>query len=274
MNKEKFDQENFHEAGFAVIENFYNYETEVLPIIKGISDIIEQVAKHKKINLIEKGEIANLKVNIMSLIAEDRLLGAVIYDAVKQIPEFLALVANIKNKKILEKIHPSIQLGVAAAGYGIRMDLPNEEKFRTFWHQEFPAQLRSSKGVVFWTPLLEITEKLGPVEICKGSHSEGYREVFNEKASEKTGAYSLRLKNEESIIKQFDQVAPLTKPGDLILMDYYTLHQSGRNTTDYPRWSIQFRYFDFDNPFGRKTNWKGSFAEGIDFEKVLQSSGS
>ena len=122
--------------------------------------------------------------------------------------------------------------------------------------------------------LLEITEKLGPVEICKGSHSEGYREVFNEKASEKTGAYSLRLKNEESIIKQFDQVAPLTKPGDLILMDYYTLHQSGRNTTDYPRWSIQFRYFDFDNPFGRKTNWKGSFAEGIDFEKVLQSSGS
>ena len=57
-------------------------------------------------------------------------------------------------------------------------------------------------------------------------------------------------------------------------MDYYTLHQSGRNTTDYPRWSIQFRYFDFDNPFGRKTNWKGSFAEGIDFETVLQSSGS
>ena len=102
MNKEKFDQEVFHEAGFAVIENFYNYETEVLPIIKGISDIIEQVAKHKKINLIEKGEIANLKVNIMSLIAEDRLLGAVIYDAVKQIPEFLALVSNIKNKKILE----------------------------------------------------------------------------------------------------------------------------------------------------------------------------
>ena len=85
MSKEKFDLENFHEAGFAVIENFYNYETEVLPIIKGISDIIEQVAKHKKINLIEKGEIANLKVNIMSLIAEDRLLGEVIYDAVKQI---------------------------------------------------------------------------------------------------------------------------------------------------------------------------------------------
>ena len=53
-------------------------------------------------------------------------------------------------------------------------------------------------------------------------------------------------------------------------MDYYTLHQSGKNKADHPRWSIQFRYFDFDNQFGRETSWQGSFAEGIDFKKVLE----
>ena len=53
-------------------------------------------------------------------------------------------------------------------------------------------------------------------------------------------------------------------------MDYYTLHQSGKNQADHPRWSIQFRYFDFDNQFGREISWKGSFAEGIDFKKVLE----
>ena len=274
MTKENLNQENFHQEGFAVIENFYNYENEVFPIINGISDIIRQVAKHNNIKLVENDEYFDLKVNVMKLIAKDRRLGAVVYDAAKQIPEFLALVSNVKNKRILKKIHPNIQAGIAAAGYGIRMDLPNEEKFRTFWHQEFPAQLRSSKGIVFWTPLLEVTKLIGPVEICKGSHAEGYQEVYNENSDGKTGAYSLRLKNEELMLEKFEHVAPLTKPGDLILMDYYTLHQSGRNTGTYPRWSIQFRYFDFDNPFGRETAWKGSFAEGVDFEKVLRRSGS
>ena len=154
-----------------------------------------------------------------------------------------------------------------------RMDLPNEDKFRTFWHQEFPAQLRSSKGIVFWTPLLEVTELLGPVEICKASHTEGYKEVFNEGSGGKTGAYSLRLTNEKQLVEKFIKVAPLTKPGDLILMDYYTLHRSGKNKANHPRWSIQFRYFDFNNKFGRETSWKGSFAEGIDFKKILEKSG-
>ncbi len=270
MTNKNLSCESFHQAGFAVIENFYNYETEVLPIINGISDIIQQVAKETKISLVDQGKLTDLKVNIMKLVAEDRRLGAVIYDAAKQIPEFLALVSSNKNKKILKKIHPGIQAGVAAAGYGIRMDLPKEEKFRTFWHQEFPAQLRSSKGVVFWTPLLEVTELLGPVEILKASHTEGYKEVYNANSDGKTGAYSLRLKNEKQIVEKFIKVAPLTKPGDLILMDYYTLHQSGKNQADHPRWSIQFRYFDFDNQFGRETSWKGSFAEGIDFKKVLE----
>ena len=194
-----------------------------------------------------------------------------------QVPAMMSMIFGIRMAillspimKILKEIYPGIQAGVAAGGYGIRMDLPKEEKFRTFWHQEFPAQLRSSKGVVFWTPLLEVTELLGPVEILKASHTEGYKEVYNENSDGKTGAYSLRLKNEEQLVEKFTKVAPLTKPGDLILMDYYTLHQSGKNQADHPRWSIQFRYFDFDNQFGRETSWKGSFAEGIDFKKVLE----
>ena len=272
MTTAKFSHQNFHQTGFAVVQNFYNYDTEIFPIIKGISKIIRQVANHKGINLSDGDEINDIKLNMMALITQDRQLGAVVYDAAKQIPEFLALVANIKNKEILKKIHPSMQAGVAAAGYGIRMDLPNEDKFRTFWHQEFPAQLRSSKGIVFWTPLLEVSELLGPVEICKGSHIGGYKEVYNENSDGKIGAYTLRLKDEENLLKEFTKVAPLTKPGDLILMDYYTLHQSGKNKGNHPRWSIQFRYFDFNNRFGRETEWRGSFAEGIDFKEVLKRS--
>ena len=117
---------------------------------------------------------------------------------------------------------------------------------------------------------MRVTEALGPVEICAGSHLEGYRSVFEEKTSGKSGAYSLRLNDEDRLVGQFEKVAPLSQPGDLILLDYYTLHRSGRNKASHPRWSVQFRYFDFDDSFGRQINWRGSFAEGVDFQKALE----
>ena len=53
MTSAKFSHQNFHQNGFTVLKNFYNYETEILPIIKGISKIIRQIANHKEIQLSE-----------------------------------------------------------------------------------------------------------------------------------------------------------------------------------------------------------------------------
>ena len=266
----KIEGQSFKQNGYLVLKNFYDYDREILPVVQAIADIIRDVAAYNKIYLDYEDPMDFLRAGMMQLVSTDRRLGGVVYDAVKQIPEFMALVSSKKNKQILSELYPNLQAGIAAAGYGIRIDFPLENKFKTFWHQEFPAQLRSSRGVVFWTPLLGITRKLGPVEICEGSHQKGYREVFNEHSDGKQGAYSLRLKNEKKLVDSFDKVSPLTSPGDLILMDYFVLHQSGVNECDYPRWSVQFRYFDFNNEFGRKTNWRGSFADGVDFKEVLR----
>lgn len=270
----KAEKHSFKKNGYLVLKNVYDYEREILPVIQTIASIIDDVAAHHKIYIDCKSPMDFLRNGIMQLASADRRLAGVVYDAVKQIPEFMALVSNKKNKLILSELYPNMKAGIAAAGYGIRIDFPLENKFKTFWHQEFPAQLRSSKGVVFWTPLVDITRKLGPVEICEGSHHKGYLEVYNENSEGKLGAYSLRLKNEKDLVNSFDKVSPLTSPGDLILMDYFTLHQSGVNECDYPRWSIQFRYFDFNNEFGRRTSWQGSFADGVDFRKVLKQEGT
>ena len=159
--------------------------------------------------------------------------------------------------------------GVAGGGYGIRIDIPFEDTFRANWHQEYPAQLRSVDGVVFWTPLLSISPELGPVEFCLASHQEGPLPVQSgDPNPEKQGAYALTIRNEQEVLKRYEHVAPLTEPGDLVIIDFLVLHASGLNRSKRPRWTMQFRYFNFKEATGMGHGWKGSYAAGIDFRDI------
>lgn len=70
------------------------------------------------------------------------------------------------------------------------------------------------------------------------------------------------------MIAKYDKVAPLTKPRDLVIIDFLVLHASGYNRGTRPRWSMQFRYFNFAEPTGRSHAWRGSYAAGVDFRKI------
>ena len=160
--------------------------------------------------------------------------------------------------------------GIAAGGYGIRIDNPSEDRFRAEWHQDYPAQLRSLDGLVFWSPLVPITADMGPIQFCRGSHNNGAVPVFTKSIAgrNKGGAYALHLKDEANLLERYLKIAPLTSPGDLVIIDFLTLHASGFNRSDRSRWSLQFRYFNFDDPTGLAHGWKGSFAAGVDFKQI------
>lgn len=260
----------FDRDGFALIKSFYDFERDVLPIQQGIREILALVTKKYGVNARCSTPDEALKNAYPALIAANRAWGGEVYDAVKQVPAFLAIVANAANSALFSAIRPGSAPAIAAGGYGIRIDNPNEEKFKAPWHQEFPAQLRSLDGVVFWSPLVEIRPELGPVEIAAGSHREGPIAVYADDAGiGKSGAYALRLEGEAERLAKYEQVAPLTKPGDLLIMDFLTLHQSGTNTGSHPRWSMQWRYFNFRDPSGVKIGWRGSFAAGQKFQDIL-----
>jgi hypothetical protein len=206
----------------------------------------------------------------LALVAQDRRLGGVVYDAVKQIPAFVRLVASQRHEALFRQLRDTDLAGVAAGGYGIRIDIPGEERYRADWHQEYPAQLRSMDGLVFWSPLVPISEAMGPVKICPGSQREGLLPVMTNDPDQpgKGGAYGLVLKGRDDLIMGYQQVAPLTRPGDLIVMDFLTLHASGVNVSDRCRWSMQSRLFNFRDPTGISYGWCGSYAAGIDFQKI------
>jgi ectoine hydroxylase-related dioxygenase (phytanoyl-CoA dioxygenase family) len=111
---------------------------------------------------------------------------------------------------------------------------------------------------------------MGPVEVCPGSHKAGLVPVYEDDGGVgQTGAYALRLDREAERLSQYERIAPLTKPGDLLVMDFLTLHASGHNNSDRARWTMQWRLFNFADPVGIKIGWRGSFAAGLKYQDVL-----
>lgn len=263
--------EAFQRDGVLVVPSFYDLGTQLLPIQRAIHHVIGQVMlRHGLGDDRALFDAENFDDGYSTLIGTDRSWGGEVYDAVKQIPSFIRLLADPRHEQVFAQLRPGSAPAIAANGYGIRIDNPAEDRFRAQWHQEYPAQMRSLDGLVFWSPLRAVPEELGPVRFCPGSHSDGPIPVLTrpEPGNERRGAYALRLKDEAHAIGRYRQIAPLTLPGDLVLIDFLTLHASGYNRSTRARWSLQFRYFNFNDPTGRDHGWKGSFAAGVDFRGI------
>jgi hypothetical protein len=256
--------EAFRVDGYLVLPKFYDIEQEVEPVRVGIHDIIGLVAQERGIAL-HRGPYSpeTFDAGYSTLKTIDRSLASIVYDAVKQLAAFVSLTASAKNVEVFRRLRGTDVVGIAGGGSGLRIDNPDETKYLAWWHQEYPAQLRSLDGVVFWSPLRRLTAELGPVEILPRSHSEGPIPVWRDDGGTgRQDAYALRLHNEAEVVGRYPMVAPLTQPGDLVLMDFLTVHRSGVNRSKEPRWTMQWRYFNFRDGTGRGMGWAGSFAAG------------
>jgi hypothetical protein len=261
----------FAGQGYLLAEKFYDYESEIRPVQEDICTIVSLVARKYQIDTPPPATPEEAMTRTYpAIVAADRSYGSEIYDAVKQIPAYWALVGNSRNTELFKALRPNSIPGIAAGGAGIRIDNPGEEKYRAAWHQEFPAQLRSLDGVVFWSPLLPVAPEMGPVELCPGSQKVGPLPVYEDDGGVgQTGAYALRLDRETELLAKYERIAPLTRPGDLLVMDFLTLHASGRNVSNRPRWTMQWRLFNFADPVGIKIGWRGSYAAGVRYQDVL-----
>jgi hypothetical protein len=261
----------FHNEGLLVLKNFYKKD-EIISVQRGIYDVIGQVAlKFGFLNNRPLFKQDNFDVNFLNYLKQDRQFGGIVYDQVKQIPEFLNLMSTSRHVEVFKQLRENSFPLVAGGGYGIRMDHPNEDKFRAFWHQEYPAQLRSINGIVFWSPLVDMSPEIGPVSFLPKSHLEGPLKVFQDFGSQgqsRVGAYTLRLSKEDALLEKYSSTAPLLEIGDVVCVDYLTVHASGFNRSHRTRWSMQYRYFDMADESGRAFNWQGSYAGGVNFSDI------
>lgn len=261
--------QRFRRDGVLVIRNFYA-AADVHAVQFGIYNIIGRVLERHSLPDERRPFSAEcFDDGFNAVIQFDRSLGAEVYDAIKQIPAFIRLLSSAVHEDVMRILRPGSQPGIAAGGYGIRIDIPNEDHFRALLHQEYPAQLRSLNGLVFWSPLVPISEDMGPVNFLLASHKEGPLPVVTDHSDAgRKGAYSLRLYDEAHYTAKYPASAPLSDPGDVVIIDFLLLHSSGINRSQRPRWTMQFRYFDFSEPTGMSHGWRGSYASGVDFRSI------
>lgn len=267
----KKHKRTFFEDGVVVLNNFFDIESEIRPIQRAIYQIIGLVMERHSVSIVrDPFEGDNFDSGYSELIKISRDYGGEIYDLVKQIPAFLRLISSTKAEQLFCHLRDTDAPGVGAASYGIRIDNPWEEQFRSQWHQEFLFQPQSLDGIVFWTPLVPMTADMGPVIICKRSHKDGLCNYSKPNAyANKTGAYQIGIKGEDAVVARYNKTAPLTSPGDLILMDFLTIHSSGFNYSHRSRWSIQHRFFNWKDETGMRIGWRPSVTLGADVEKIF-----
>ncbi len=264
-------REDLVQNGVMIIKQFFDIEKDIYPIQKAIYQIIGLVMQRHELSIARQPfDGNNFDSGYAELLRADRKYGSEVYDLVKQIPAFLRLISSARCEQLFCELRGSNLAGIGAASYGIRIDNPFEEQFRSQWHQEFLFQPQSMDGVVMWTPLVPILPDMGPVIVCIESHKDGLCTYSKSKPYEqKSGAYKIGILNDEQVAGRYEQVSPLTEPGDLIVMDYLTIHQSGLNISDRSRWSIQFRFFNFHEPTGMRIGWKASVTAGTDIETIF-----
>ena len=265
------DKAFLKEEGYLLIKNFFDFEQDIAPIQEAIYAVIGLVAKRHGISLNrEPFNKDNFDNGYNDLLAIDRSYASEIYDLVKQIPSFLRLISHQKSDDLYREIRETNISGIGIGSYGIRIDNPSEDKFKSHWHQEFLFQPQSIDGLVFWTPLLPVTQDMGPVIILPKSHKDGLCTYSRPaKYAGKVGAYQIGIYDEDEVVSKYNQVAPLTEPGDLLLMDFLTIHGSGINRAIHSRWSIQNRFFNYEDPTGLQIGWKGSITGETQVEKVF-----
>jgi hypothetical protein len=252
--------------GYLCIPGFYDVESEIVPIQRGIYDLIGLVADEAGIELEREAfSPADFDGGLNELLATDRALVSRIYDATKKLWSYVKLACSGKNGEIAAAVLGAKTLGFANRGYGIRMDNPGESQYLTHLHQDYISQLCSPRGVVLWSPLRRADAKtVGCVRIFPGSHQSGVLRV--RKVGQ--GSEALQIEEEGSLRDRFSGITPTVEVGDLVVIDYLLLHESTPNLANSTRWAMISRFFDLEEATGRSYGWHGGLQEGNSFEAV------
>ena len=143
-----------------------------------------------------------------------------------------------------------------------RMDAPRDDRNKAKWHQEqsyFGANKDGMRGLTVWLPLIDTVPELGPLDVCPGSHIEGFigpgstkwQSGLSPMKVEAPGGPSSRPEPDYMVTEQLEvspgfidkyetKSVPL-KVGDALLFNMLVFHRSGTNISDQIRFSAQLR---------------------------------
>jgi ectoine hydroxylase-related dioxygenase (phytanoyl-CoA dioxygenase family) len=158
----------------------------------------------------------------------------------------LALQQLFVDAKVLEAVGALLAeqpAGLTTTGLMLRMDPPSDSRNSLAWHQEasyYRQNVEATNGLVVWSPMLDMTTAMGPVQFCRGSHQAGLFQMQHKEKSDAQTSEQFRV--EDDVIARFEVVAPLLNAGSLVAFTMHSIHRSGKNVSRFIRFSCAARY--------------------------------
>jgi len=197
-----------------------------------------------------------------------REYGGTIYNAARRVTPVNELAVHPKLTGVARGLMNSETL-ISNGIIAVRTDQPNEDTFLFEWHQDYPFIQDSEDGVVFWLALHDVDETNGWLRLIPGSHKLG---VLPVNVTDPQGAGASRAHSMEiADTSVADSMAALNAPvpmGDVLVFNTLLLHASNPNRSTRTRWTIQYRYGNFENERALAKNWPGAMNYGRGFERT------
>ena len=176
--------------------------------------------------------------------ADRRLLGK-LYKVSRRLPAARQLSAHRWFVDVAAQIMKT-PLVSCCTFVNVRFDLPQEERYLTPIHQDFPYIQGSLNGVTLWLPLFDTPRELGPPAWIPGSHRWGVLKVkeFALEQAGGSGAKSFELADHAEIDINSKFVSQPVAAGTALLFSTLLVHRSNINRTNRARLNIQLRFDD------------------------------
>lgn len=187
----------------------------------------------------------DLSKKLVALAKRDRPLVGKLYKVSRRFPSVRQLSSHPWLIAAAAQLMKS-QLVSCCTFVNVRIDLPEEGRFLTPIHQDFPYIQGSLNGVTFWIPFFDTPLNLGPPSWIPGSHKWGVLKV-EEYSSDKTGASgakSFRVVDEEKVTRESQFSNAPVPAATALAFSTLLVHRSEPNNTDLARLNVQLRFDD------------------------------
>jgi hypothetical protein len=190
------------------------------------------------------------------------------YEVVKKLASFQNLIFYKKNFFLLNQIDRNAKWGMLNKAFGFRFDYPRDNKFTTQLHQDYTSNLGSSSGFVFISSLSKIKKNDGAIKVYPGTHKLGLQKIKVIKNKKIRKTRRQLLADATKIKKKFKFNYVYMNPGDLLILDFLTLHESSQNKSTRTRITFISRYIDFFSGTGTEIFYSDGEQANIFFNKV------
>lgn len=261
----KVSKSIFLRDGFCVLRDIVP-KSLIDDLKKAIKGQCLYLANH---NNIELDKTLGLDKIYNVLCSHDRGLGSIIFENVRYLPEFLALVSCKNIRDIAVDFLDSEVLFSPNNSNTFRIDRHGEDEHKLNWHQDYTYEFLSNPSLTFWVPIVDTPSELGPPIIIAGSQKELKKTKFTlaknmhgrDKVIPIISKDELKVHDSEIISDDFHA-------GDVLVMDTFVVHKSGENKSKTNnRWTAQIRIGTFEDKGLAERNWSFETSETFEFFK-------